>query len=561
MFCKYCGNELEEGVTLCDSCGKENAEESVPEMTEQPEKKEKKKIFGKNAVIICAVLVAAAVLIALVLYGLSGGFTPKANDIYYKDNYTVEDDQVAGKMDDVVATMGEHQLTNAQLQVYYWAEIYSFLDYYGYYIYYFGLDTSKPMNEQIMDEKTGMTWEQYFLEQAIDSWQRYMVLCDHAAEADFEMDADSKAYLEDLRPSMEEALAESDYETLDEMLQAEYGAGCSFADYEVYLNDYYTANLYFSQLYEEQIVTEEDMEAYFKKNEDTLKNSYGITKESGKLADYLYILVAPEGGTKDSAGNITYPDGAWEAAKDKAQGLYDQWLEGDKSEDSFVSLIEGLASDKAVSAGMKEFAAKYSQTTVDVRHILICPEGGKTENNVTTYTDEEWEAARVKAQKLLDDWVAGGATEESFATLANEHSADKNGKVTDGGIYTNVTKNSMVAEFDAWIFDENRQYGDNGIVKTQFGYHLMFFVGADREADDWVHDENRQAGEHTLVETNAGYQIMYFLCAEDGWVRYSESGVRSEKSSEALKGWVEQSTVNVKYKAIALAEHSLQTAS
>ena len=33
MKCKYCQAELEEGVTLCPACGKDNAEETV---TEQP---------------------------------------------------------------------------------------------------------------------------------------------------------------------------------------------------------------------------------------------------------------------------------------------------------------------------------------------------------------------------------------------------------------------------------------------------------------------------------------------------------------------------------------------
>ena len=34
----------------------------------------------------------------------------------------------------------------------------------------------------------------------------------------------------------------------------------------------------------------------------------------------------------------------------------------------------------------------------------------------------------------------------------------------------------MVEEFDAWCFDESRESGDYGIVKTVHGYHIMFFV-------------------------------------------------------------------------------------
>ena len=36
----------------------------------------------------------------------------------------------------------------------------------------------------------------------------------------------------------------------------------------------------------------------------------------------------------------------------------------------------------------------------------------------------------------------------------------------------------MVETFDAWCFDEARQIGDHGLVKTQYGYHIMFFSGS-----------------------------------------------------------------------------------
>ena len=35
----------------------------------------------------------------------------------------------------------------------------------------------------------------------------------------------------------------------------------------------------------------------------------------------------------------------------------------------------------------------------------------------------------------------------------------------------------MVAEFNDWCFDSERKVGDHGIVKTTYGYHIMYFVG------------------------------------------------------------------------------------
>ena len=36
----------------------------------------------------------------------------------------------------------------------------------------------------------------------------------------------------------------------------------------------------------------------------------------------------------------------------------------------------------------------------------------------------------------------------------------------------------MVPAFDAWCFDAARQVGDYGLVKTEFGYHIMYFSGS-----------------------------------------------------------------------------------
>ena len=34
----------------------------------------------------------------------------------------------------------------------------------------------------------------------------------------------------------------------------------------------------------------------------------------------------------------------------------------------------------------------------------------------------------------------------------------------------------MVEAFDNWCFDQSRQPGDSDVVKTEYGYHIMYFV-------------------------------------------------------------------------------------
>ena len=136
--------------------------------------------------------------------------------------------------------------------------------------------------------------------------------------------------------------------------------------------------------------------------------------------------------------------------------------------------------EKYVAQGLTQDAK-----LVDVRHILLSVEGGTTDaTGVTTYTDEDWENCRIAAQTILDEWLAGEATEDSFAALANTHSTDP-GSNTNGGLYTGVKQGQMVETFDAWCFDESRQVGDYGLVKTNYGYHIMYFVGS-AASDEWL---------------------------------------------------------------------------
>jgi len=83
----------------------------------------------------------------------------------------------------------------------------------------------------------------------------------------------------------------------------------------------------------------------------------------------------------------------------------------------------------------------------------------------------------VKADSIYAQWKAGKRTEASFAALAKTDSTDT-GSNTKGGLYEKVTTGQMVAPFENWSFDPARKPGDTGIVKSTYGYHIMYFVKA-----------------------------------------------------------------------------------
>ncbi len=120
---------------------------------------------------------------------------------------------------------------------------------------------------------------------------------------------------------------------------------------------------------------------------------------------------------------------------------------------------------------------KIDKPMVNVRHILVIPPSRTRTARTPTKRGQRPNRRR---RSCWTSWKAGEATEESFAALANENSEDP-GSSTNGGLYEDVYPGQMVDTFDAWCFDEARQPGDTGIVKTDYGYHVMYFVSKGEE--------------------------------------------------------------------------------
>ncbi len=158
---------------------------------------------------------------------------------------------------------------------------------------------------------------------------------------------------------------------------------------------------------------------------------------------------------------------------------------------------------------------------VDVRHILILPEGATIETiNSGTFSEEAWAAGYTQAENLLKQWNRK-PTEENFAALANQHSADP-GSNTNGGLYEDVYQGWANETFDAWCFDPVRKVGDTGIVQSVSGWHIMYY-----------------AGEQPL------------------WPQYAKQDLITERQNAMLEALMEANPIDVDYAAIKIAGISL----
>ena len=429
----------------------------------------------------------------------------------------------------VAATVGGHDLTSEELNYYYIDYINNAFSDQSSYLAYF-VDTTKPLDEQTCAFTQDGTWADYFLNEALKSAASTYALVDAAKAAGHELTDAEKAQIE---TSIINATAyakvyygASDFKTY---LKGMYGNGASEKGYRAYMENSMLASSYYNAYTGEISVTADEIRAEDAENPLDY-NSYSYNYYYVSAEDFLV------GGTTAEDGTVTYSDEekaaalvAAEAAAEKLIGEEVTSLEdlekaitvidedgktlecNNYAYSSLLAVAQEWIADESRVAGDKNYFPYSTHThaegethsededtsaydvvkgyyvvyfnsstdnnteMVNIRHALIT-EGGtrNTSTGMFEYTDD-MAAAKAKAEELYAQWKTGDMTEESFAELANTQSSDSDG--TDGGLYENVYTGQMVEAFDDWCFDAARKPGDTGIVQTEFGYHIMYFVG------------------------------------------------------------------------------------
>ena len=125
-------------------------EQEAAKMTERQlaEQKEAKKVKLYTTVFV---IVLVAILAIAVTVGV---------------NQTISTSGMREK-NTVALTVGDNQLSNADLNYFYIDAVNTFYSQNGSYAALFGLDVTKPLNQQVTDETTGDTWADYFLDSAV----------------------------------------------------------------------------------------------------------------------------------------------------------------------------------------------------------------------------------------------------------------------------------------------------------------------------------------------------------------------------------------------------------
>ena len=385
---------------------------------------------------------------------------------------------------------------------YYYGNVYqNLLSQYGNYVGLIGLDTSKSLKDQPAWGSGEQSWDEYFKEQSVDTLTFVHAALAKANEAGMTLSETELASYENTIAAVKENASANGY-TYKSYLAAMFGSYVTPEIYETQLKNTMLADKYAQSVYDGITYTDDEIQAYYEEN----KNSYD-------LVDAEYIsLNATVAATTDDEGNTIEPTeeeqkaaneaaaGRMEELLEMAQGgvdladlaepedlsyitndemgysstVYGEWLFADERK---VGDMEVLVNEDTNMYYLVAFHGRFQDetpSTYSVRHILIDETSQELAENEEV-TDELIHAA---AELVLSGW---DGTEEGFAALAEQHSTDAGSK-TNGGLYEDVAQGTMVTEFEDWCYAEGRKVGDTGLVDSDYGTHIMYFVGYGDEA-------------------------------------------------------------------------------
>lgn len=440
---------------------------------------------------------------------------------------------------------------------YYYSSLVNYYEKYAAYGYY-DLNTSISYDEQFTTDEEGnkITWAQFFKDKTLDEIKQITALYHSAKKAGVKLTETQEDNIEEQIDQLKIS-ASSEGISLDEYIVNNFGENCTVDTIETMLEQYYYTVNYRGMLAAQNKIEDEQIKDYFeahKENYYTINFSYiaceydttdeKTTAKSKKTVEDIMSKITDRQSMLDLVP-VVYKDYIEQDVKNamsndskltekqarkEAIATYEQSIDGTVtgSDSPFGEEINKWIFDDATKIGSKNYyiddetgyayiILKTEMATLDdeevysVRHILITPEQEDAENDAETgspkYSDEAWAEAEKKAQEVLDEYNNGDKSEYSFALLAEKYTTDtastsSGSSGSFGGLYEGVTKGTMVPSFENWALDDSRKYGDVDIVKSDYGYHIMFFVNKLPKYQSSIITQIRTDSENEIVENS-----------------------------------------------------------
>lgn len=419
-----------------------------------------------------------------------------------------------------------YEVNNCMLTYWYFSDLYSFNENYGSYAAYLAPSQQAPVMTSSLAAQyydygtstgTPQTWHEYFLNQTLTKIQTALCYAEEAHANNFKYDnleKDIDAYIDNMK---KDATAEN--LDLDAYIEKFYGSSVKERDIRDTLEIQLISSKYLESVKAEKKgqIPEADLEAYKTENAATItKASYyfytfgkdiaedateeeknAVSTEAKANADALLasINAAADFDTKVTAfkdGVKSYLTTKNENAETPvtAEELETQIesataeLTNKTREDTFSDGLKADNSDfgawaydeprTAGDATVVETGTGIYTVFLITKPAAADDESARTVHHILFASDDyaSDDEAKAAAEAALAEFRKGENSAEAFKKFGEDNYVTSYARFED--MVESTASETYDKDFLAWMFDEARSVGDSGVVKTQFGYHVMY---------------------------------------------------------------------------------------
>lgn len=367
-------------------------------------------------------------------------------------------------------TVGGHDVTQVEFDYYYNVAAGNYINTYGSYLSYMGLDTTGDFSTQMYSDT--LTWKDYFEQLAVDNLCQNKALIAEAEAAGFTYDTTMEYDL--FKDTVKDAATEAG-QSLGTYYKASFGRYASASSIKPFVEEGYLAAAYYKSVAETKEAATEEIQAYYDENTATYDS-----------VDYLLTEVVAEipaaETTTNADGTTTTVEPTEEqiqTAMDAAKVKADEALEviadqGTANTNKLKSSISSYYSDWLFDEARVEGDTTIIEDTANHKYYVLMFQNRYLDETLTA-TIRAIMTTTESGEAILGEWAAAGSTEEAFIELVPKYSEDTYTNA-NGGLYQELTKSTLDSSMSDWIFAEDRNPGDAITLEAEGGTYVLYYV-------------------------------------------------------------------------------------
>ncbi len=356
-------------------------------------------------------------------------------------------------------TVNGEEVTRVEFDYYYNNVVNDYVNSYGVYLSYFGLDVSQDFGSQMYDDN--LTWQDYFEEMTVENMKGAKAIKAEADAAGFQYD--SAEEVEEFKTSVKEAAKTAEVNTKKYVKQiyGQYATLNSLADYVAVSA---RNNAYYDQIAESKKPTDEEIDAYYTENSNDYDSvDYYVT-------EFPAEITAEEPTEADIEAAMNAACDLADAARDNLS-VEGDYVQGETYDEVAYAIADWLFDEARVAGDTEVIEDEDSSTYYAVEFVdRYLAEDATANVRLITLNEDN-------AQTVLDEWMAGAATEDSFAEICKKYSVDTT-TASNGGLVEGVSESGLVTELSEWVFAEERVAGEATAISIEGGNsYVVYYVG------------------------------------------------------------------------------------